>query len=471
MNQKTDLVLTQKLGQHLSPQQVRFVRLLEMNGPEIEDEIRHELDENPALDTEDSDSDVTVAGDDEERFEETAVDVQIADYNGDDIPPYLLHAANRSSDDDRPIREQGDDAQGLVESLNAQLDMVDAPERTIALARYLVGNLDANGRLGRTLLETANDIAISTGINVTRDELVRALDIIKYQLDPAGVGAVDLRECLIIQLKRKTPHTLERRAALEIVTDHFDLFSKKHYNRIRGIMGIDRELFDQALNEIISLDPKPGGSLDTSASAVHITPDFIVTPVEGHEGRFSVTLNQHIPSMTVEKSFTVDPERAEDRAFVTKKRSEATTFISLVNRRSNTLITVMQAIVTIQHRFFETEDPALIRPMILRDLADMTGYDISVISRATSNKYVATESGIYPVKMFFNDRPIDDDTSSAEVNEMLRTIIEGEDKRHPLSDRVITDEINRRGYALARRTVAKYRERLGIPVARLRKNS
>lgn len=470
MNQKTDLTLTQKLGQHLSPQQVRFVRLLEMNGPEIEDEIRHELDENPALDTDNVDNDISVGGDDDERFDETAVDVQIADYKGDDIPPYLLHAANRSSDDDRPVREQGDDSPGLVENLNAQLDMIDAPERTIALARYLVGNLDDNGRLGRTLLDIAGDIAISTGVSVTRDELVRALDIIKYQLDPAGIGAVDLRECLIIQLKRKTPHTLERRAALEIVTDHFDLFSKKHYNRIRGIMGIDRELFDRALNEIISLDPKPGGSLDTSVSAVHITPDFIVTPIEGHEGRFSVTLNQHIPSMTIEKSFTVNPERAEDRAFVSKKRSEATTFISLVNRRSNTLITVMQAIVTIQYRFFETEDSATIRPMILRDLAEITGYDISVISRATSNKYVATESGIYPVKMFFNDRPIDDDTSSAEINEILRTIIEGEDKRHPLSDRVITDEINRRGYALARRTVAKYRERLGIPVARLRKN-
>lgn len=471
MNQKTDLTLTQKLGQHLSPQQVRFVRLLEMNGPELEDEVRHELDENPALDTEENVS-LCAETPDSSGDDETAVDMQIADYRGDDIPPYLLHASNRSADDDRVQREQGQDSPDLFESLNTQLDMVEANPRSIALARYLIGNLDNNGRLSRSLSDIASDIEIATGVSVSRDDLVKALDIIRYQLDPAGVGAVDLRECLLIQLRRR-PSTLERRAALEIITDHFDLFSKKHFDRIRGIMGIDNELFSRAVAEIVCLDPKPGGSADTSGdAAVHVTPDFIVVPVEDYPGRFSVTLNQHLPSMTIEESFTVDPKDAEARIFVKRKRTEASTFISLINRRSQTLMTVMEAIVEIQHRFFESDNPADIRPMILRDLAEKTGYDISVISRATSNKYVATQAGIYPLKMFFNDSPLDDDdTSSAEILEELKKIIAAEDKRHPLSDRVITDKINERGYNIARRTVAKYRERLNIPVARLRKTT
>lgn len=459
----------QRLGQQLSPQQVRFVRLLEMSGPEIEEEVRHELDDNPALEVSDSDADDIQA----ESFGESSDDMQAADYGSpDDIPEYLLHARNHSADDPSPRREQSEDSPTLVEDLNRQLDMVESNPRLMALARYLTGYLDDNGRITRSLSAVADDIAINLGVEVTRSELAEALDIIKYRLDPPGVGAVDLRECLMIQLKRKTPKTLPLRAAEEIITDNFDLFSKRHFDRLKAALGVDDETFDSALKIIRGLDPKPGSShtgSDNLASA-HITPDFTVLPMDDEQDRFSIIINQHIPALSIQESFKIDAGNQTDRVYIRKKRDEAGTFISLIERRSRTLMAVMKAIVAIQHQFFITENPADLRPMILKDISNATGLDLSVISRATSNKYVATQGGIYPLKMFFNDRPVEDsDLSSAEIAEALRTMIDEEDKKHPLSDRVITDKLNEKGYPIARRTVAKYREKLEIPVARLRK--
>ncbi len=473
MKQKSGLGQTQQqaMGQHLSPQQVRFVHLLEMSGPEIEEAVRAELDENPALEATDS----TFGGEDgEDGFSESAEQIQAADYNSEDeTPTYLLQAANRGRDDMSDFNfDRNQHWMSLDEWLNDQLNMVEAPARDVAFARYIVGNLDVNGRLTRSLKEIADDITIATGRDVSRADLLAAMEIIRNELDPAGVGAVDLRDCLLIQLRRRQPKTLAIRAAVEIIDNNFDLFSKKHFDRLQAALGVSKETLDDALAVIRTLDPKPGSSLNDASEnrAAHITPDFLVTSVEGDETRFSVALNQHLPELAVEKSFLVNHDDASAQMFVRRKRDEANTFKDLIRRRSDTLLSVMQAIVDIQHRFFETENMAEIRPMILKDVAARTGLDQSVVSRATSNKYVATPSGVYPLKMFFSDNPTEDSSAStAEIVAGLVELIEGEDKRHPLSDQALTEALNAKGYHLARRTVAKYREKANIPVARLRK--
>lgn len=477
MKTKSEITQQTALKTHLTPQQVRFVRLLEMSGTEFEDAVRNELDENPALEAVDTDVQRGETETEEQRFGESSEQLQAADYaDTDDTPSYLLHARNDSADSRAHnfdyATEQQREWPSLVESLNEQLDMVDAPPRDIALARYLVGCLDDNGRLARSINDIIDDIETTTGTRLSRADLLPALDIIRYQLDPPGLGAVDLRQCLLIQIQRRQPKTLALRAAQEIIEDYFDVFVKKHFDRLESALGVDRHVLDEALAIIRQLDPKPGNGLTGGSSdkASHITPDFYVSPVEGEPGRFSVSLNQHIPELAVEQSFAVDTEDKAARMFIRRKREEANTFIGLMKRRSDTLMAVMTAIVKIQRRFFETEDTADLRPMILNDISESTGLDKSVISRATSNKYVATPGGVFPLKMFFNDTPTDDaDTSSPEIVAALREIIEAEDKHRPLSDRALTEALNARGYSLARRTVTKYREKNKIPVARLRK--
>lgn len=474
MGTKTTLTQKSTLRQHLTPQQVRFVRLLEMTGPEIEDTVRDEVDENPALEAVDPDVPLPDEMDGEDGYHESAEQMQAADYSDEDeTPAYLLRANNYSDSDGRAsyIDRYGQ-AESLIDSLNSQLDITDASPRDIAIARYLVGNLDRNGRLSRSLSDIADDISISTGATVTRADLIPALDIIRYQLDPPGLGAVDLRECLLIQLRRREDDSAPLRAAREIIADYFDLFTKKHYEKLQSLLGIDKDTLGQAIALIRGLDPKPGSSLsDASADRTgHITPDFIITPVEGRQDTFSVTLNQRLPELVVEESFRTDPEDSNGRLFVRRKREEANTFIDLIKRRSSTLMAVMKAIVSIQREFFRTEDPSTLRPMTLSDLSDMTGLDKSVISRATAGKYAATQTSVYPLRYFFNDNPTDDsDISSSEILAALKEIIDGENKKKPLSDRALADALKAKGYALARRTVTKYREKNNIPVARLRK--
>lgn len=453
------------------------MRLLEMSGPEIEDAVRNELDENPALENVSENASQNEAVDPEggEYYTETSDQMQAADYgNEDDTPAYLLHAGRYSGDDSQSTSwmEQHGRQESPVESLNRQLDMIDGSPRDVAIARYLIGNLDDNGRLSRSLKDIANDISISTGTDVNREDLLPGLDIIRYQLDPPGLGAVDLRECLLIQLRRKQPKTLAVRAAQEIIEDYFDLFAKKHLDKLQTSLGVDRATLDEAISIIRSLDPKPGTAVDDAESdkAGHITPDFYVTPVDDEDNTFTVSLNQHVPELAVEESFKVDRGNKEGQMFIRRKREEANSFIGLIKRRSETLLTVMKAIVALQRDFFHSEDAATLKPMRLNDLSDVTGLDKSIISRATANKYVATPSAVYPLKYFFNDRPIDDsETSSPEILEALQEIIDAENKVKPLSDRALADELTRHGYNLARRTVTKYREKLNIPVARLRK--
>ena len=480
------LDLQQRLQQGLSPMQVQYVKMLEMTGPEIEDEVSRALDENPALeradhaDTEPTDSDGGV-------FDESAEQLQLADYrNEEDIPYYRLEARNYGPNDDgdRYTRETPTGGTiSLIDSLTAQLGEQELSPRQMLVGRYIAGNIDDNGYLSRTPAALADDIAIATGLDVSVAE-VKAMTATIRNLEPAGVGAVDLRDCLQLQLRRRQNAADTATAdALTIVDHYFDLLSKMHYERLASAMGIDTDRLRKAIAVIRSLDPKPGSRYgDDDNRTRHITPDFIV---EVDNDNITLSLQNNIPDLQIELTFrgsgddTPDasaesPSSRQANAFIRQKRDEAASFIKSLRLRQETLFNVMSAISRLQHRFFITEDPADLRPMILRDIAELTGYDLSVISRATAGKYVATAGGVYPLKFFFNERTKtssgDDsaDISTHRILKVLREIIDNEDTTHPLSDEAITTMLRDQGYDIARRTVAKYRERLAIPVARLR---
>ncbi len=484
-----------KQTQRLTPLQVQFVRMLEMTGPEVEDEVQRALDEMPALEAveehpEEADTHAT-ATEDGNEFNETPDEMQRADFRSeDDMPDYLSATGNpvtagtrrHTSDRDFPYPEQSvaSDGEGLTERLMAQVAELDLDEKGAEIARYIVGSIDSNGYMTRSVQALADDMTIESGIEVSADEIKRIREMVR-SLDPPGVGAVDLRDCLLLQLKRM-PRTTATVTAIEIVNSYFDLFAKKHYSRIATRLGIDTDAVEEAAEIIRHLDPKPGGGVPDGRmehSSRGITPDFSVEATE--DGQLTLTLLNRVPELRVEATFAEDDsvgksvgrQAEEARAFLRAKREDARNFIKIVNMRQQTLFNVMGAIVKLQHRFFITEDEEDIRPMVLKDVASLTGYNLSVISRATQGKYVATLRGIYPLKKFFNERIREDDESvtANRVMAVIRSAIEHEDKNKPLSDRELTLLLEKEGLAIARRTVAKYRETMGFQVARLRKQT
>lgn len=470
--------LTQKLQQRLSPLQMRFVRMLEMTGPEMEEEVRRELDDNPALEVADRMAEGDTGGED---FHETAEQMQLADYRDeDDIPSYRLEARNHSADDRyyEPVAVAGDGS--LIDCLMGQLSETDLSDRELDVARYIAGNLDDNGYMTRSLTDIQDDLAFNAGIDADDREIRRIYEMIRT-LDPAGVGANDLRDCLVLQLRRM-PSGKNRDNALEIVSHYFDLFSNRHFDRLMSAMGISREELRDAEDVIRNLDPKPASRIGESEAddrTRHIIPDFTVEADQN--GNLTVAMPGNIPDLIIESSFAAGEDeppsvadqtsrRSEALSFISRKREEATGFIELVRMRQITLMRVMEAIVRLQRDFFITEDETRLHPMILKDVAALTGYDISVVSRATAGKYVATAGGVYPLKFFFNEKVSDEGNSSShEILAAIKEIISGENPASPLSDDAIMASLHDRGYDIARRTVAKYREKLGIPVARLRK--
>lgn len=462
--------MTQRLAQRLNLQSVALGRILEMTTPEFEDEIRRELDDNPAL----------------EAVDDTAADTDFSamddgpdDRDGlDDFRP-----GTRSASAADPTSWAADDGDSMIELILRRLasDAELSPEQ-MRIAAHIVGNLDSNGYMTRSPEAIADDLALTEGMEVTRADVMQVLDAVRA-LEPAGLGAFDLRDCLLLQLDRKEP-TVEVKTAREIIANYFDLFSKMHYERLQGALEIPREALADALEVIKSLNPKPGSALDISRPsdrARHVVPDFILECDDENE-RFTVTLAGRIPDLSIEESFVADSDEQkglsdalrrqcqQTQTFIRKKRDDALNFINLVEMRSLTLLSVARAIVRRQRQFFISGDNADIKPMILKDIAADTGLDLSVISRATAGKYISAPHGIYPLKLFFNESPAAEaDISSHEIMDALAKMIAAEDKRSPLSDRELTDGLARQGYDIARRTVAKYRERLGLPVARLRK--
>lgn len=475
--------IEQRLQQSLSPLQLQFSRILEMSAQEFDDESRRQLDENPALAAGDEDIRELSPLEDEDqgRFNETAEQMQLADYaSDDDIPSYRLEAHNSSADS--PVYEPMAVNPGvsLADWLVQQISELRIPDRDRALAVYVAGNIDGNGYLTRSPEEMSNDLAFNEGVEVDASEIAKAVAVVQ-SLDPPGVGGADLRQTLRLQLERKDEAIPGRDDALLILDKHYEWFVRKHFDRLEQVSGLPHERLAAAVALLRSLNPKPGTAYDsTDPRTRQIIPDFEVIPDDS--GHLLVTLpgpggNMHLDAQYDLPDDAIDTARkgndrrtAEAMAFVKRKRDEAVDFLTASRMRRETLLRVMEAIVRLQQPFFNSGDPSQLRPMVLKDVAALTGDDLSVISRAASGKYVSTPNGVFPLKFFFNERPKEEsDTSVREVMDALRKLMESEDHKHPYSDEQLAALLRDQGYDIARRTVAKYRERLGFAVARLRR--
>lgn len=467
MKEAQHLEQNQTLRTTLAPQQVLYMQLLQMNGPAIEDEVRKQLDDNPALEIAEPAVNAPSPEDTEQR---------VSDMDDPEDDPADFAAPSHSVHDySQPA--VAEDTPDLYTYLNNQLGELALPSPTLSIAQYIIGNIDDNGYLRRSPDEIADDISISTGIDVSEDDVLAALKIVQ-SLDPPGIAARDLPECLEIQIERIRPVTLASRIASDIITKHFDLFAKRHLDRLPSRLGVSKENMQHALDLIQRLNPKPGTSITHSQydeRRNHITPDV---GVDCDEGRCSVYLKSTLPQLQIERNFNIDTtsapateRQAEAYTFIKNKRDEAEAFISALKQRSNTLLRVTEAIVRIQKDFFLSGDESKLKPMILDDIKAVTGLDISVISRATSGKYIDTANGTYPMKMFFNEAPTDDPLlSTHKIKDEIKKVVNNEDKRHPLSDDAIAAILSDNGLDIARRTVTKYRKDIGIPDSRLRKS-
>lgn len=469
INQKQVLSLQQKL----SPQQIQMIKLLELPAVLLEQRIKQEIEDNIVLEEEERSSE------DDEQPQQISVDEYLHD---DDTPSYKSRINNFSKDDkQRPVYLT--EGRSLQEYLIEQLRYRNLSERDMRLAVYLVGSIDEDGYLRRDLESVADDIAFTVGVETTAAELERLLNVI-HELEPAGIGARDLRECLLLQMAQMPINTRPRRLARKILTNYFDEFVKKHYEKLMARLQISEDDFRDAIAEIRHLSPKPGnlyaeGGTDTTP---YIIPDFIL---DYQDGRFTLSLNSYnVPEVRVNRRYMemiremvgsdgrVRDKDKEAIQFVKSKIDSAKWFISAIKQRHDTLMRTMQTILDYQEEYFKDGDKSKLRPMILKDIADRTGLDVSTISRVVNSKYVQTQFGIILLKSLFSEAMQTDsgeEVSSYEIKNILQECIDEEDKRRPLTDETLMDILNSKGYRIARRTVAKYREMLGIPVARLRK--
>lgn len=476
--------LQQRLQQKLSPAQIQVIKMLEVPTLELEERIRQELEENPALE-EGADADNDSENDDDFNSEDGGNndDIDLDEYMADDdIPDYKLKANNTSKDDKY---EEIPFSAGMTfhEFLIDQVGLLQLSEEERLLIEYVIGNIDDEGYLRREPEAMVDDIVFQAGVQTTDAEMYRMIQVIR-QLDPAGVGASNLQECLLLQLERKEK-TASTKLAIKLITDYFEEFSKKHFDKIQRGLDMDDNMLKKVMNEIIHLNPKPGNAWSGNIlekSMTTIVPDFIL---ENDEGQLSVSLNNsNIPELRVSSTYN---EMFQDYAgskenrsremkdavmFVKQKIDSARWFIDAIKQRQQTLLTTMMAIVEFQRDFFIEGDDTYFKPMILKDIADRTGYDISTISRVSNSKYIQTEFGIFPVKYFFSESMTNDsgeEVSTREIKKILQDCIDSENKQKPLNDDALADVLKTKGYIIARRTVAKYREQLNIPVARMRK--
>ncbi len=469
INQKQVLSLQQKL----SPQQIQMIKLLELPAVQLEQRIKQEIEENIALEEEER------PAEEDEQPQQISVDEYLRE---DDTPSYKSRINNYSKDDkQRPVYLT--EGRSLQEYLVEQLSYRNLSERDMKLAVYLIGSIDEDGYLRRDLESISDDIAFTVGIETSVGELERLLDII-HELEPAGIGARDLRECLLLQMNQMQVNTRARRLARKILTSYFDEFVKKHYEKLMARLQVSEEEFRDAIAEIRRLSPKPGnlyaeGGTDTTP---YIVPDFILDYQDGH---FQLSLNSYnVPEVKINRRYVdmirdmvgsdgrVKEKDREAIQFVKSKIDSAKWFISAIKQRHDTLMRTMQTILDYQQEYFKDGDRSKLRPMILKDIADRTGLDVSTISRVVNSKYVQTQFGIILLKSLFSEAMQTDsgeEVSSYEIKNILQQCIDEEDKRKPLTDETLMDILNTKGYHIARRTVAKYREMLGIPVARLRK--
>lgn len=479
----------QQQTQTLSPQQILVVRLLELPALELEDRVHAELLENPALEEGEeqemesrNDFDETPIDENGERMKQE--DLSLGDYRTeDDVPDYKLRDNNYSSKEEQAEEIPFSDTVSFYEILKEQLSERDLTEHQHHLAEYLIGSLDDDGLLRKSLESIVDELAIYIGVETSEKELEYVLSIIQ-DFDPVGIGARNLQECLLLQIRRKEDNQLKQ-IEIAIIEKCYEEFTRKHWGKIMQRLSLSEDIFKEAIGELVKLNPRPGSSLGESMgkNLQQIIPDFIVE--SNDDGTVTLNLNnRNIPELRLNRSFTdMLEEHTKNRAnqtkdsknamlFLKQKMDAAQNFIDAVKQRQNTLIITMQAIIDLQRSFFQEGDESLLRPMILKDVAERTGLDISTISRVSNSKYVQTNYGIYPLKFFFSDGYTTDageELSVREIRKILKDCIDTEDKSFPLTDDELSVVLKEKGYPIARRTVAKYRQQLNIPVARLRK--
>ena len=458
--------LQQKLSQRLSPIQMQTIKLIELPQMEMLQRVEKELEENPILEEAEEDKD------------EELKNVSLSDYKVDDTPSYKLHVNNQSKDP-KPQYNTFSVKESFHQSLEEQLGYIDIDSRQRSIASFIIGMIDDDGYLRRDLESLADDISFRLGIETTEDEVEELLFKIQ-EFEPAGVGARDLRECLLLQLDSKKP-TPQVSLASTIIEECFEEFTKKHYSKITARLGISEEELKGAIDEIVHLNPRPGGQIDDSYTeqAQQIVPDFLVELVDGEPvmsmPRYSVPelkVNKKYADVLMEAANSSLREKKEAATFVKQKLDSAKWFIEAIKQRHNTLERTMNAILEFQHDYFIEGDETQLKPMVLRQIAEKTGLDISTISRVVNCKYVQTHFGVYPLKYFFSEGMVANDgeeVSTREIKSILVESIGEEDKRKPLTDEELVAVLDKKGYTVARRTVAKYREQLHIPIARLRK--
>tara|TARA_R110002050_G_scaffold79631_2_gene170140 strand:+ start:5239 stop:6684 length:1446 start_codon:yes stop_codon:yes gene_type:complete len=474
------LSLQQKLLQKLSPQQIQVIKLLEIPTIQLEQRIKKELEENPVLEM--VDDEPIDQSDDGESSESEGDEFSLEDYmDDDDIPTYKLNVNNYSKDD-KQVDMPYSSGVSFYESLTEQLGLTGLNDQQKLLAEYIIGNIDEDGYLRRDLSSISDDLAFTLNMNVTEQELEKILEVIQ-DFDPAGIGARSLQECLLLQIERKKG-TDATCLASKILQESFDEFTKKHYDKILHKFEITEDQLKEAFNEILKLNPKPGGSVNNPQNSSNqvIVPDFSLDNVDGE---LILSLNQrNVPDLRMNNSYmdmlkgytsnrkSATKNQKEAVQFVKQKLDSAKWFIDAIKQRQQTLLMTMSEIIDFQKEYFKEGDETRLRPMILKDIADRTGLDISTISRVSNSKYIQTHFGTYPLKYFFSEgmqKDTGEEVSTREIKKILEECIGNEDKRKPLTDDRLAKILKDKSYPIARRTVAKYREQLGIPVARLRK--
>lgn len=489
MGQGSQQVQTQSQQQiqTLSPQQILVVKLLELPAMELEERIRAEILDNPALEegkeniSPEAEGDYEASNEDENTY--NYEDLSLGDYRSeDDIPDYKLQEHNRSKGE-TPEEIPFSDSISFYETLKEQLNMLRLTEEDEIIAEYLIGSLDDDGLLRKNIDTLIDELAIYRGIYIKAQDIERILKIIQ-DFDPAGIGARNLQECLLLQVQRK-PESPLKQIESDIIETCFDDFIRKNKSKIIQKLNLSEEMYQEAVNELTKLNPRPGSSLGEviGKNFQQIIPDFTVETENDNTITFSLN-NRNIPELRLSHEFTElleehttnkenqSKESKDAFLFLKQKVDAAQGFINAIKQRQQTLTLTMQAIIDLQKPFFLEGDESLLKPMILKDVAERTQLDISTISRVSNSKYVQTNYGIYPLKFFFSDgftNQKGEELSAREIKLILKECIEHEDKNNPYTDDELTDILKEKGYPIARRTTAKYRQQLNIPIARLRR--
>ena len=469
-------MLKQELGlkqvQKLSPLQIQTIKLIELPIQDLEQRLRKELEENPVLDDETPESK-------DEDGEEQPREVSLSDIKEDDsIPDYKLRVNNYGKDE-RPEYNTFSVKESFTQSLMEQLGFRNLSEHQHDIAAFIIGSLDEDGYLRRDIDSLVDDLAFRMNIETTPEEVEKMLHIIQ-EFDPPGIGARDLRECLLIQLKglKQTPDVIN---AQRILTDWFQEFSNKHFQKIMTRLNLSQDEMKAAMARIVKLNPSPGGQIDDSYNdqAQQIVPDFILSLENGElkltMPRFSIPeirINKKYADLLMDAANSSERQKKEAATFVKQKMDSAKWFVEALKQRHNTLLSTMQAIIDYQHDYFMDGDESHLKPMVLKDIASKTGFDISTISRVVNSKYIETHFGIFPLKYFFSEgleNQQGEEVSTRELKKVLQDFVDKEDKHKPLTDDELVTLMNEKGYKVARRTIAKYRDQLNIPKARLRK--